>query len=130
MAPESDIQQVTESEDSERIEDRGDRTPDDSVDFDRYFDGRAVNPWSKGPTELVRLYFHDDEQGDSYVPVNPAENIKEGVRSSPIGRPMPDDNDDQSLYAATATKKWIAEKPSFSVAGWRSARPRGARRLQ
>ena len=96
MASESDIQQLTEFEDNDRLDELGDRAPDDAVEFDLYYDGRVVNPWSKGPNELVRLYFNDDERGDSYIPINNPENIEEGVRSTPIGRPMRDDNDDQS----------------------------------
>ena len=96
MANESDIQQLTEFEDNDRINELGDRTPDGAVDFDLYYDGRVVNPWSKGPNELVRLYFNDDEQGNFYIPINPAENIEEDVRSTSIGQPMRDDNDDQS----------------------------------
>lgn len=68
----------------------------DGVALDLYYDGRVVNPWSKGPNELLRLYFNDDEQGDSYNPVNPAENIEEGVALDANRRSMCHDSDDQS----------------------------------
>lgn len=96
MATESDIQHLTAFEDNDRLTELGDRDPDDATDFDLYYDGRVVNPWSKGPNELVRLYFNDDEQGDYYVPVDAAETIDEDVRSTPIGRPMRDDDSDES----------------------------------
>ncbi|WP_435177521.1 hypothetical protein [Halorussus sp. AFM4] len=96
MASESDIQQLTEFEENDDIEDLADRSPDDAVEFDLYYDGRVVNPWSKGPNELVRLYFNDDADDDVYVPIDFAERIEEDVRSTPIGRPMADDDDDQS----------------------------------
>lgn len=64
MASESDIQHLTEFERNDDIEDLADRDPDDAVGFDLYYDGRVVNPWSKGPNELLRLYFNDDEHGD------------------------------------------------------------------
>ena len=96
MASESDIQHLTEFERNDDIEDLADRSPDDAEEFDLYYDGRVVNPWSKGPNELVRLYFNDDANDDTYVPIDFAERIEEDVRSTPIGRPMEDDNDDQS----------------------------------
>ena len=96
MPSESDIQHLTEFEQNDDIENLADRTPDDAVTFDLYYDGRVVNPWSKGPNELVRLYFNDDEYDDSYVPIDFAEQIEDDVRSTPIGRPMRDDDSDQS----------------------------------
>lgn len=96
MPSESDIQHLTEFEQNDSIEGLADRTPDDTVAFDLYYDGRVVTPWSKGSNELVRLYFNDDERSDSYVPIEFAEEIEDDVRSTPIGRPMEDDDDPQS----------------------------------
>lgn len=92
MASETDIQQLTEFEDDDKLDELADRNPDETVPFDLYYDGRVVSPWSKGPNELVRLYFNDDERSDEYVPIEAAERIEEDVRSTPIGRPMRNDD--------------------------------------
>lgn len=94
MASESDLQHLTAFEDNDRLEELKDRTPEDRIDFRLLYDPEVVNPWSEGPNELVRLYFNADRLDGFYVPIDFAERLEDDVRSTPIGRPTTDDDDE------------------------------------
>lgn len=93
MATASTLDHLTTFDDNDRLDELKDRTPDDRLDFRLLYDPGVVNPWSKGPNELTRLYFNDDELDDYYVPITFPERLEEDVRSTPIGRPIHDDDD-------------------------------------
>lgn len=93
MVSESDIRHLTEYDLDEGTESYEENPPEDGVAFDLYYNGSEVNPWAKGPHELVRLYFNEDRLSDYYIPITYAEQIEEGVRLTPIGKPIGDDVD-------------------------------------
>lgn len=90
MVSESDIQHLTEYDLDEGTESYEEDASGDEVGFDLFYDGSTVNPWEKGPHEVVRLYFNDDRLDDYYVPITYAQRIEEGIRSTPIGEPIGD----------------------------------------
>lgn len=93
MSTASTLEHLTAFEDNDRLEELKDRTPNDRVDFRLLYDPEVVNPWSKGPNELTRLYFDAVELGDFYVPIDFPEQLDADIRSTPIGRPVADSDD-------------------------------------
>lgn len=94
MATASDIRHLTEFKDDDALAQLQDRTPDDRVDFDLYYDAQRVQPWSEGSNEITRLYFADKRLDGLYVPVNFAEQLSEDLRSTPLGDPTSNDADE------------------------------------
>ncbi len=106
---EADVRHLTRFQTDDAPEELAERVPDDRVEFELFYDGQYVTPWAEGPTEMVRLYFTDDEYDDAYVPVNFAEQLEADLRSTPIGRPTVDDDDDEDALADLQDRYRIQE---------------------
>jgi hypothetical protein len=94
MTTTSDIRHLTEFEDDDALAQLQDRTPEDRVDFDLFYDAQRVQPWSEGSNEITRLYFADERLDGCYIPVNFAERLSEDFRSTPLGDPTSNDADE------------------------------------
>ena len=92
----SDIRHLTEFEDDDALAQLQDRTPDDRVDFDLFYNAQRVQPWSEGSNEISRLYFAGERLDGCYIPINFAERLSEDMRSTPLGDPTSNDADEVS----------------------------------
>lgn len=96
MAIKSTLEHLTAFEENDRLDKLQERTPEDYVDFRLLYDPNVVSPWSEGPNELVRFYFTAEELNEFYVPITFPKPLEGDMRSTPIGRPM---NDDETSWA-------------------------------
>lgn len=93
MSTQSTLEHLTAFEDNDRLEELKDRTPEDRLDFRLLYDPEVVSAWSENPNDITRLYFNADRLDGYYVPITFPEQLEEGMRSTPIGRPESDDDD-------------------------------------
>lgn len=100
MSTKSPLEHLTAFEDNDRLDELKERTPEDRLDFRLLYDPEVVSPWSENPNDVTRLYFDDDQLDGFYVPITFPEQLEEGVRSTPIGRPSSDDDGDRSWAEA------------------------------
>lgn len=108
MSTQSTLEHLTAFEDNDRLAELKPRVPEDRVDFRLLYDPQVLSPWSEGSKELTRLYFDADRFDGFYVPINFPERLQKDARSTPIGRPMTDE-DTEGTWSETGGDYRIEE---------------------